>query len=57
MTIINRPGSENIVEKASAALSFKTLLAKKSEKDLLSILHVLFGAINGNQFIQIINHT
>jgi len=55
--MISRPGNENIVEKASDALSFKTLLAKKSAKEHLMIFHVLFGAIKGNMIIQLINHT
>jgi len=55
--MISRPGNENIVEKANEALSFKTLLAKKSAKEHLIIFHVLFGAIKGNMIIQVINHT
>ena len=45
--MINKPGKENIVEKASDELSLRTLSSIKSETDLLSILHNLFGAING----------
>jgi hypothetical protein len=55
--MISNPGSEKIVENASEELSFKTLLAKKSAKDLFNIFHVLLGAINGKKFMQIINHT
>jgi hypothetical protein len=55
--MIIKPGKENIVENASAALSFKTLFAKKSANDLLMIFHVLLGVINGKKFMQIINHT
>ena len=45
--MINKPGKENIVEKASDELSLRTLSSIKSETDLLSMLHNLFGAING----------
>ena len=45
--MINKPGKENIVEKASEELSLRTLSSIKSETDLLSILHNLFGAIKG----------
>lgn len=45
--MINKPGKENIVEKASDELSLRTLSSIKSETDLLSILHNLFGAIKG----------
>jgi hypothetical protein len=55
--IMSRPGNENIVEKASDALSFKTLLAKKSAMEHLKTFHVLFGDIKGNMIIQMINHT
>ena len=52
--MINKPGKENIVEKASDELSLRTLSSIKSETDLLSILHNLFGAINGKMVMQII---
>ncbi len=55
--MMSKPGKENIVENASDALNFKTLLAKKSAKDLFSMFHVRLGAINGKKFMQIINHT
>jgi hypothetical protein len=55
--IMSRPGNENIVEKASDALNFKTLLSKKSAKEHLMTFHVLFGDIKGNMVMQIINHT
>ena len=55
--MISKPGKEKIVENASEELSFKTLLEKKSAKDLLIILHSLFGAINGKMVIQLIYHT
>ena len=45
--MISKPGKENIVEKASDELSLRTLSSIKSETDLLSILHNLFGAIKG----------
>ena len=45
--MINKPGKENIVEKASDELSLRTLSSIKSETDLFSILHNLFGAIKG----------
>ena len=45
--MINKPGNEKMVEKASDELSFSTLSSIKSIADLLSILHNLFGAING----------
>jgi len=41
--MISSPGKEKIVEKANDALSFKTLLAKKSAKEHLMTFHVLFG--------------
>ena len=47
MMIISKPGKENIVEKANEALSFKTLLAKKSAIEFLIIFQVLFGDIRG----------
>jgi hypothetical protein len=52
--MINKPGKENIVENASDELSLRTLSSIKSETDLLSILHNLFGAINGKMVMQII---
>ena len=51
--MINNPGKEKIVEKASDELSFRTLSSIKSMTDLLSILHNLFGAINGKMVISI----
>jgi len=45
--MINNPGNEKIVEKASDELSLRTLSSIKSETDLFSILHNLFGAIKG----------
>ena len=57
MTMISNPGKEKIVENASEALNFKTLLSKKSANEHLIIFHVLFGDIKGNMVIQIINHT
>jgi hypothetical protein len=42
------------VENASDELSLRTLSSIKSETDLLSILHNLFGAINGKMVMQII---
>ena len=45
--MIYKPGNEKMVEKASDELSFSTLSSIKSIADLLSILHNLFGAING----------
>jgi len=52
--MINKPGNEKMVEKASEELSLSTLSSIKSETDLLSILHNLFGAINGKMVMQII---
>lgn len=49
--MINKPGNEKIVEKASEELSLSTLSSIKSETDLLSILHNLFGAIKGKMVI------
>ena len=57
MTMISNPGKEKIVENASEALNFKTLLSKKSANEHLIIFHVLFGDIKGNMVMQIINHT
>jgi len=51
--MINKPGKENIVENASDELSLRTLSSIKSETDLLSILHNLFGAINGKMVMQL----
>ena len=45
--MINKPGNEKMVEKASEELSLSILSSIKSETDLLSILHNLFGAIKG----------
>jgi hypothetical protein len=45
--MINKPGNEKMVEKASEELSLRTLSSIKSETDLFSILHNLFGAIKG----------
>ena len=50
--MISKPGKENIVEKASDELSLRTLSSIKSETDLFSILHNLFGAINGKIVIK-----
>jgi hypothetical protein len=50
--MINKPGNEKIVEKASDELSLSTLSSIKSITDLLSILHNLFGAINGKIVIK-----
>ncbi len=49
--MINNPGKEKIVEKARDELSLRTLSSIKSETDLLSILHNLFGAIKGKMVI------
>ena len=49
--MINNPGNEKMVEKASEELSLSILSSIKSETDLLSILHNLFGAINGKMVI------
>jgi len=49
--MINKPGKENIVENASDELSLRTLSSIKSETDLFSILHNLFGAIKGKMVI------
>jgi hypothetical protein len=57
MMIISKPGSEKMVENASEALNFKTLLSTKSENEHLTTFQVLFGDINGNMVIQMINHT
>ena len=45
--MINNPGNEKIVEKASEELSLRTSSSIKSETDLFNILHNLFGAIKG----------
>ena len=45
--MINNPGKEKMVEKASEELNLSTLSSIKSITDLLSILHNLFGAIKG----------
>ena len=52
--MINNPGKEKMVEKASDELSLRTLSSIKSITDLLSILHNLFGAIKGKMVMQII---
>ena len=49
--MINKPGNEKMVEKASEELSLSILSSIKSETDLLSILHNLFGAIKGKMVI------
>jgi len=51
MMMINNPGNEKIVEKASEELSLRTLSSIKSETDLLIIFHNFFGAINGKMVI------
>ena len=51
--MINNPGNEKMVEKASEELSLSMLSSIKSETDLLSILHNLFGAIKGKMVISI----
>lgn len=51
MIMISKPGNEKIVEKASDELSLSILSSTKSMKDLLMILHNLFGAINGKMVI------
>jgi hypothetical protein len=45
--MINNPGNEKIVEKASDELNLSTSSSIKSETDLFNILHNLFGAIKG----------
>jgi len=42
-----------MVEKASEELSLRTLSSMKSKTDLFSILHNLFGAINGKMVMQL----
>ena len=49
--MINNPGNEKIVEKASEELSLSTSSFIKSETDLFTILHNLFGAIKGKMVI------
>ena|SRR5436190_2831845 len=49
--MINNPGNEKMVEKASEELSLSMLSSIKSETDLLSILHNLFGGIKGKMVI------
>ena len=51
--MINNPGKEKIVEKASDELSLRTLSSIKSKTDLFTILHNLFGAIKGKMVIPI----
>jgi len=51
--IISSPGNEKIVEKASDELNLRISSSIKSETDLLSMLHVLFGAIKGKMVITI----
>ena len=51
--MINNPGNEKIVEKASEELSLSTSSSIKSETDLFTILHNLFGAIKGKMVIPI----
>ena len=50
--MINSPGNEKIVEKASEELSLRMLSSIKSETDLLSILHNLLGAIKAKMVYQ-----
>jgi hypothetical protein len=49
--MINKPGNEKMVEKASEELSLSILSSIKSETDLFNILHNLFGAIKGKMVI------
>lgn len=49
--MINKPGNEKIVEKASDELSLSTSSSMKSVTDLFNILHNLFGAIKGKMVI------
>ena len=49
--MINKPGNEKIVEKASDELSLSTSSSMKSVTDLFNILHNLFGAIRGKMVI------
>lgn len=49
--MINKPGNEKMVEKASEELSLSILSSIKSETDLLNILHNLLGAIKGKMVI------
>ena len=49
--MINKPGNEKMVEKASDELSLRTLSSIKSETDLFNIFHNLFGAIKGKMVI------
>ena len=49
--MINKPGNEKIVEKASDELSLRMLSSIKSTIDLFSMLHNLFGAIKGKMVI------
>jgi hypothetical protein len=49
--MINKPGNEKMVEKASDELSLSTLSSIKSITDLFSIFHNLFGAIKGKMII------
>ena len=51
--MINNPGNEKIVEKASDELSLSTSSSIKSETDLFTILHNLFDAIKGKMVILI----
>ena len=51
--MINNPGNEKIVEKASDELNLSTSSSIKSETDLFTILHNLFGAIKGKMVIPI----
>jgi hypothetical protein len=57
MTIMSKPGNEKMVENASEALNFKTLLSTKSDNEHLTIFQVLFGDINGDMVMHMINHT
>jgi hypothetical protein len=51
--MISNPGNEKMVEKASDELNLRISSSIKSETDLLSILHNLFGAIKGKMVISI----
>ena len=51
--MINNPGNEKIVEKASEELNLSISSSIKSVTDLFTILHNLFGAIKGKMVIPI----
>lgn len=57
MTMMSKPGKEKIVEKASAALNFKTFAFTKSDPVRFIIFQSFFGDINGKIAMTIINHT